>query len=88
MNYEKQSIPELEAEINRLDQAMNVLLEKKRLVAKALDAKLVMAEALRKIERMSDPERAALAKVLNPDGVVSQEQLGVIGRMIAALRGA
>lgn len=87
MKYEKMSIPELEAEINTLDQAMEVIRARKRAAAKVLDGKLVMAEAVRKVEHMSDAERAALVQVLNPDGVMSQEQLGLVGRMINALRG-
>lgn len=87
-NYEKMSIAELEAVVNDFDRDITALRDEKRIVARALDRKLVMDEALRKLQTMSDDERAALAQMLNPAGVASQEQVGFIGRLLGKLRAA
>lgn len=80
-SYTKMSIPELEAEVNRIDQLMNDLRDDKRAAAKALDNKIVTEAALRKVANMSVAERDAIAQVLRPEGVQSDERFGFFRRL-------
>lgn len=88
MNHKNMSITELEQAINQYEQDMEIIREKKRAAAKALDHKIVLEEAMRKLATMSDAERGAIMQTLRPDGIQSQEQHGIIGRLLGKLRGA
>lgn len=74
------NIAEIEAELlvaaNAFDAAK---LEHRRRIAK-LNDELALARAAEKLARMSDGERAALARVIGAEGIPSAEAHGVPGR--------
>ena len=77
--YEKLSLEELTLEVRELDAAIEALRVKKRAAARLMDDKLSAAEAKRKLEGMNDKEKAALLRVLAPNGIKSAEEIGNIG---------
>jgi len=66
-------IEALEAGIVALDQQMDAIREQKRAKARRLEALHAEAAAERRLATMSDAERAALAQLLQAEGIASGE---------------
>ena len=78
-NLSRLSIAELEAMLTDLHAQRKALAERKRGVARALDAKLVEQAARERLDAMSDVEKQALRQALRADGIQSGEAVGVPG---------
>lgn len=73
MNLEQMSVAELEAELARLTAERARMRDEGLKVHAALDRKQAAAAAQRTLDGMSDVERAALAQLVQTQGVVSEE---------------
>lgn len=75
-DFEAMSVEELEQFIQERDEEVQMLRNVKAAAHVVLDQKNLEAQALAKLETMSDPERAALLQVLKADGISSAEKVG------------
>ena len=66
-NYEKLSVPELEAEIQKLQAESSAANAKQEPLRAALDAKLTSASTDALLESLSDSQKAALKEALGGD---------------------
>lgn len=75
---EKLTIEELDAEIDRLNRERDLLKQQIRGLNEARNEKLNAQSARDKLARMSAGERAALAQIVQAEGVKSEESFGTI----------
>lgn len=73
------STEELESFIQKTDREMQSLRDDKRRAHELLDEKNAQADAIRRYEQMSEPERAALLQHMEAVGIESQEQVSEVG---------
>ena len=66
-NYDKLSVPELEAEIQKLQAESSAANAKQEPLRAALDAKLTSASTDALLESLSDSQKAALKEALGGD---------------------
>ncbi|MEW6211544.1 MAG: hypothetical protein AB1631_24470 [Acidobacteriota bacterium] len=78
-NYEAMSIEELEDEIHSLGDRRAAIAELQRAAHRVLNEKLCAQAVARKLESMSDAEKAALWQQLNAESIQSQEEVGTPG---------
>lgn len=76
---DKMTVEELEAEKLAVAQQIEALVEHKRELARAIDAKLTQAVLERKLATLNDVERAALAQMIAPSGIESRAAVGTPG---------
>jgi len=67
------SIEKLEKAVRDLDADIEKLRAEKRAAARALEAAVEKEAAMRKIANMSDSEKAALAQLIEAEGIKSEE---------------
>lgn len=75
MNLEQMTVAELEAELARLTAERAALRERALTVHAVLDRKQAEQRAMRTLAGLSDVERAALAQVVQAQGVESGERV-------------
>ena len=73
---ENMSADEIEAEINKLTAQKAELRAKQRLLQAALSKQLAQEAAAQLAKNLSDAQKAALAQVLNSQGIESAEEFG------------
>ncbi len=77
-DYSGKTVEELQAMKQELDTRIEVLYAQKREIAAAENTKLVEDAARRRLETMSDEEKATLVQIIQAEGIHSQENLGNI----------
>jgi len=77
--YDDQTVAGLEEALTLLHGEIKALRAQKRAISKALDRHAIEAEAARKLAALSDPERAALRRLLAPEGIASEAAVGTPG---------
>jgi len=77
--YDDKTPAALEAALTTLHGEIKALRAQKRAISKVLDRHAVDAEAFRKLAALSDPERAALRRLLGPEGIASEAVVGTPG---------
>jgi hypothetical protein len=80
VNYEDMSIPELEAASNALAQFGKSKRDERLRIQAVLHAKEAQLAMQRRFERMSDPEKAALAQMLTAAAVPPANKVGEPGK--------
>lgn len=73
MNYEQMTVEQLTAELQRLNEQRAALREQAMGVHAVLDRKQAVETARRKLAEMSDVEKAALAQLVQAEGIESGE---------------
>lgn len=73
MNYEQMTVEQLTAELQRLNEQRAALREQAIAVHAVLDRKQAVETARRKLAEMSDVEKAALAQLVQAEGIESGE---------------
>jgi len=81
-NYEEMTNDELRAENVRLFEERKALKAEQMKITAVLDKRIIAENVSKKLERLSDPEKAALAQVLEPPGVESPGKVGNLGDII------
>ena len=66
---DKMSVEELEAEKRSVAEQVEALMARKRELARAIDARLTEEAVQRKLNAMTDTERAALAQMVAARGI-------------------
>lgn len=73
MNFEQMTVEQLTAELQRLNEQRAALREQAMAAHAVLDRKQAVATARRKLAEMSDVEKAALAQLVQAEGIESGE---------------
>lgn len=79
-DLERLSIEELEQELGEINSQRDELAVVARQVSAVLNRKVGEREVRRKLEKMSEGERAALAQIIRAEGIESGEAVGQIGQ--------
>lgn len=77
--YGDMTVEELEAEQTRLHAEARAVQARRGEVAAVLDKRRTAEAAQRRVEGLSDPERAALAQALGVPGIQAGSQVGTPG---------
>lgn len=78
MDYESMTVAALEKENQKLSEKREAIRQEQKKLVAVMDKRQAQEEAQRKYDRMSDPERAALAQVITKaGGIESEEGVGV-----------
>jgi hypothetical protein len=75
-DYEAMSADDLSSLNLQLSNQRDAIKQQQRTITRVLDRKLAEEEARQRIERMSDPERAALFQVVRADHLASSLKIG------------
>ncbi len=78
-DYESMSVEALDAENQRLQGQREGIREELRRLVAVRDRKAVLEAAERQVAAMGDPQKAALAQVIQAQGIASGEAVGEPG---------
>lgn len=76
MNYEEMSIQELEAQNRKLSEERDKIKIEQKILGKVMDAKKMALAVQKKLETMSDAEKAAMAQMIQSQGIGSSAAVG------------
>jgi phosphomevalonate kinase len=76
MNYEGMSIQELEAQNRKLSEERDKVKAEQRILGAVMDKKKMSIAVQKKLETMSDAEKAAMAQMIESQGIGSSAAVG------------